>query len=81
MGVNMDKYDEAIKFLQKQGGYHEECAELIQELLHRVFELEQKPISKKKQQEIDDMYRNVERGARSWYFRNYSFSPAKELSE
>jgi len=77
----MDKYDEAIEFLQQQGGYHEECAELIQELLHRVFLLEQKPISKKKQLEIDAMFREMEKGAKSWHLRDYRRSPAKELIE
>ena len=77
----MDKYDKAIEFLQEQGGYHEEWAELIQELLYRVFILEQKPISKKKQAEIDAMFHKMSKGAKSWYFRNYQTSSSKEQSE
>lgn len=72
----MDKYDEAIDFLQKQGGYHEECAELIQELLHRVFVLEGKPPA-----DEAERFSKMSRGAKSWSLRNYSRSPAKELSE
>lgn len=77
----MDKYDEAIEFLQEQGGYYEECAELMQELLHQVFSQKHKQVSKKKQLEIDEMFRKMERGARSWHLRDYRRSPAKELIE
>jgi hypothetical protein len=41
----MDKYDEALAWLRKQdagrGTYYEEVAGLIEELLGRVFELEE----------------------------------------
>lgn len=41
----MDKYEEAIEFLKavEPGSYFDECAELIEELLFRIFELENKP--------------------------------------
>ncbi len=41
----MDKYEKAIEFLQtvEPGSYYDECAEVIEELLARVHELENKP--------------------------------------
>lgn len=72
----MDKYDKAIEFLQEQGGYHEECAELIQELLHIIFELEAKPIHGEAER-----FSRMSKGAKSWHLRDYRRSPAKELSE
>jgi hypothetical protein len=41
----MDKYEKAIEFLQavEPGSYYDECAEVIEELLFRIYELENKP--------------------------------------
>ena len=41
----MDKYDEAIEFLKavEPGSYYDECAALIEELLFRIHEFENKP--------------------------------------
>ena len=41
----MDKYEEAIEFLKavEPSSYFDECAAIIEELLARVYELEDKP--------------------------------------
>ena len=49
----MDKYDEAVEFLKnvEPGSYFDECAQLIEELLARVHELENKPKKVKRTKE------------------------------
>jgi hypothetical protein len=41
----MDKYEEAIEFLKavEPSSYFDECAAIIEELLFRIYELENKP--------------------------------------
>jgi len=66
----MDKYDKAIEFLKsvEQGSYFDECAELMQQLLANVHELERSPQPLSNKEVAARRAQTF--GAESWYKRN-----------
>lgn len=80
MANHMDKYDDAITFLRDQdagqGSYFEECAYLIEELLGQLHEAK----SVKTRVTSKELAATT-RGAKSWFYRNGSFSPAIDSKE